>query len=361
MRLFLRIIYGIIGVAAFYWAIMYGFAYLHREDTFNILVHGSCPNIPPFAAKIYFGMVTDAPLGVCSGEKLLNGGWSARESGGVWTIGTQAYLKIATQMWPTGDIKASFDASSYVGLGFYAGVQKVRASIQGEVIGEWVFMSGLQAPDTTFIIPHELRRKNDPVNIVLLIDAPLNPKALGTSGDDRELGLHLRTATFNAWAIGDACPRAPPLGAHVYFGTVPDSAVAYCSGERLLALGWGTREAGGVWTLGIGARLTVPTKGWPDGDVKAMFSASSYVGLGFHEGVQTIHAFIDGEKVAQWVFTTGKTPDEISLIIPSKARANGRTVDIDLEIDPPANPKVLGKGMDDRDLGLSLRSVVFLI
>ena len=156
----------------------------------------------------------------------------------------------------------------------------------------------------------------------------------------------------------DACLPTPALGVRIYFKKTPDSADV-CSGEKFLASGWGEIETGGVWTLGPQAVFRIPTIDWPEGDVTAIFDASSYIGLGFHQGVQKIHVFIDGQKITEWNFSTGSSPPDTSFIITRQARGRSNTVNIVFQIDPPFNARALGKAPDDRELGLSLRSVVF--
>jgi hypothetical protein len=153
------------------------------------------------------------------------------------------------------------------------------------------------------------------------------------------------------------CATAVTIQHTVYFGTDRATKDWDCIGTAFLRSGWGTMEANGVWSLEKEARLSIPTVGLPNTDLGLSFDLSTYAGLGFARGTQIVRAFLNDRPMASWTFTTGLAAPETRFRVPPELVNASGMLEIKFEIEPPMNPKKLGIANDDRDLGISLRSV----
>jgi hypothetical protein len=152
------------------------------------------------------------------------------------------------------------------------------------------------------------------------------------------------------------CSAAPSTNSTINFGTGA-SGNGGCIGTAFLKSGWGPPERLGVWSLGTEARLSIPSAGFRGMDGELVFDLSTYVGLGFHRGTQTVQAKVKDRLLATWTFATGLPAPDTRIVVPASFLDPSGVLDITLEINPPMNPHKLGLAPDDRDLGISLRAV----
>jgi hypothetical protein len=153
------------------------------------------------------------------------------------------------------------------------------------------------------------------------------------------------------------CATAVTMQHTVHFGTNRAAKDWDCIGTAFLQSGWGTMEAGGVWSLGREARLSIATVGLAKANYALAFDLSTYAGMGFTQGTQTVRVFVNGHPTATWTFTTGlPAPDTRFIVRPELIDASG-VLNVAFEVEPTMNPKALGIANDDRDLGITLRSV----
>lgn len=154
-----------------------------------------------------------------------------------------------------------------------------------------------------------------------------------------------------------SCATSIEVRYTIYFGTNQPMKDWDCQGTFFLQSGWGPPEPGGVWTYGREARLSIRAGG-PSGAVSALvFDLSTYTGMGFARGTQTIKVYLNDQLAATWAFTSGVTPPWTRVAVPPGLTDPTGRLDIRFEIDPPLNPKTLGIANEDRDLGVTLRSV----
>jgi hypothetical protein len=153
------------------------------------------------------------------------------------------------------------------------------------------------------------------------------------------------------------CPTAVTAGRTVFFGANLGGKDSDCIGAHFLRSGWGAMESGHVWSLGKDARLSIAIADMPRGNLDLTFDLSTYTGIGFYQATQTVRVLVKGRLLATWAFTTGAPlPDTRIGLGPDLLEPNG-VLDVEFEIDPPMNPKKLGLANDDRELGISLRSL----
>ncbi|CAN5252648.1 hypothetical protein BH10PSE9_BH10PSE9_03640 [soil metagenome] len=150
----------------------------------------SCPVPLPAGRVVRFG--TD-PAKACFGGPFLQSGWGGSESVGVWSAAGEALISIPSAIAPSRPVIAVFDLSTFAGLGFYQGTQTVRVVARGQQLATWRTEPGSPPLDGRLVIPPELREPDGRINLTFRIDPPLNPKKLGLSVDDRNLGVFVRS------------------------------------------------------------------------------------------------------------------------------------------------------------------------
>ncbi|CAN7181748.1 hypothetical protein [Bosea sp. LjRoot237] len=126
----------------------------------------------------------------CAGRRYLGAGWGLPEATGVWTTADKAQIKLPARGLPAGELEAVLNASSFTGLGFYPGVQRVTVEVSGKPLAEWSFMAN-QPRATRFHIPAEARNQDGDLDVTFSIHDPVQPSAAGLSPDQRKLGLNL--------------------------------------------------------------------------------------------------------------------------------------------------------------------------
>jgi hypothetical protein len=153
------------------------------------------------------------------------------------------------------------------------------------------------------------------------------------------------------------CATAVTVRHIVHFATKGATKDWDCSGPAFLQSGWGAPEAGGVWSLGAEARLSVTTTTEPGTLSGISFDLSTYTGLGFATGTQTVRAYLNGRPMAIWTFTRGQAAPDTRISIPPDVVDASGVLNLRFEIDPPMNPSQLKTANDNRDLGINLKSL----
>jgi hypothetical protein len=153
-----------------------------------------------------------------------------------------------------------------------------------------------------------------------------------------------------------ACPARVPIDSTIEFGRSGADGDDSCMGAKFLKSGWGAPEALGVWSSGGQARLSLATAQVPKLGVEIAFDLSTYTGLGFYSGMQSVKVVVNDRELAKWNFKSGSPAPDARIVIPPELVDSSGSLDITFEIDPPLNPHKLGISADDRDLGVSLRS-----
>lgn len=188
------------------------------------------------------------------------------------------------------------------------------------------------------------------VDLTLAVAEPRSPRELGWSGDERPLGILVRSLTL------EEIDRSVPLGEEIAFSEGSGA-------ERLLGDGWSGLEPTGVWTDGEKASVVLELEGAPSGDVEFLLAVDPFVTPGHRE--LRVDVAAGGERLGTRVFRSrrrffrfGRRYEPLRFVLPAAVRdARGRVV-IELIIHQPARPLDLGLSEDSRQLGLHLRSLV---
>jgi hypothetical protein len=158
------------------------------------------------------------------------------------------------------------------------------------------------------------------------------------------------------------CPSPQaPLGDHddVYFGTEPqDGHPKSCPHTTGSSDAWFAPEPMGIWGLGHVSRLNLEGADWGAKTVRLDLHLSTYAGLGFAKGNQTIAIKVHGVVLAREIVHIGITDQVVTLTLPRAMRDAPDRVTIEFETDPTLTPAQLGgPKADTRSLGVYLRAL----
>ncbi len=130
----------------------------------------------------------------------LGRGWSVPEEWGRWAEGHSAELRVSLPELPDSDL--ALDICACVLFGAKAGRQIVTIYANDRQVERWASDS-LLATEVSVRIPAEVIRGRRLLTLRFEIDAPVSPKDLGTSADERVLGFGLLSARIS---LADAPP-----------------------------------------------------------------------------------------------------------------------------------------------------------
>jgi hypothetical protein len=129
-------------------------------------------------------------------------GWSVPEAWGIWTCGKQAILamrlpnELPSELTLIARLHAITDGRT---------PQEADVLINGQKVGRWTFATAEQEV-RRLTIPSAVAVMRQPMEISFLVDHPLRPSSLGSSADDRPLGLALHELRIEAATCeGDHC------------------------------------------------------------------------------------------------------------------------------------------------------------
>jgi len=165
----------------------------------------------------------------------------------------------------------------------------------------------------------------------------------------------VRQAIIEHWP--DSCSVSENIQHTIDIGTRSVAKDWGCSSEVVLGAGWGPVETRGVWSSSTQARLSIATAGLPRTRLELAFDLSTYTGMGFYHGTQTVHVSLNDRPMASWTFGPGLPAPDTRLVVPEDLVNSSATLEVAFEIDRPMNPKKLGVANDDRELGITLRAI----
>jgi hypothetical protein len=155
-----------------------------------------CVNRLPRGLRIDFKQAGRPPHALDQAS-FLDAGWHGLEPGAVWSKGRLSHIRLPRAILPPGSLRLALDLTSYTGMGFRNGTQTLRASVDGVRVGEWKFVTFVNPPEVSFVLPAGAGAGAGTLDLMLEVDAPQNPRALGIDpNDERELGVLLRALTF---------------------------------------------------------------------------------------------------------------------------------------------------------------------
>ena len=124
------------------------------------------------------------------------------------------------------------------------------------------------------------------------------------------------------------------------------------STDSIKNYGLSAKENCGRWTNGHDVYMEIPV--FTDSGVEIKFVAWPYI-VEQHK-VQDIDVFIGDEKIATWYWELGKDAPNQTLKIPAN-KIQGENLILHFHIKNPVSPQELGRGQDDRKLGMRFESV----
>jgi hypothetical protein len=146
--------------------------------------------------------------------------------------------------------------------------------------------------------------------------------------------------------------------ADIYFSNGPQPGHPKACPHATDGDAWYAPEAMGVWGRGRLSSLTLTGAGWGQKTVRLDLHVSTYAGMGFTQGDQTLTVKAHGAILGRQVLHAGMPDQVMALTLPVGSRDGPDKVQLDLETDPPLTPAQVGgaKG-DTRSLGVYLRSL----
>lgn len=127
-----------------------------------------------------------------------------------------------------------------------------------------------------------------------------------------------------------------------------EAANPFCS---IFTSGWSSPEGWGIWSNGPRSQLRIKLTAQPDGDVRLYLAMHGYS----RSDHQTVAISSRGIPITTLTAATGADLP-YTITVPNRLVANGEIL-LDLTMQDPVSPKDLGQGLDERVLGIGLRSV----
>jgi Uncharacterised nucleotidyltransferase len=261
-------------------------------------------------------------------------GWSSTEPTGRWTDGPLAVLAIQ---------RAPGRGGTFLrleGQTIHAEPNKPQVI---DVWSGWRRLARLSwktgAPETHVIPLPPALYEREVLTVLLHVRSPIAPANIGSSPDQRQLGLHLRDIR-SSHCVRDAATAALDL--------------RHGSGDRaVLWSGWSTPEPGGCWTDGPDALVR-----WISPRDLARSARLVIRGFAFSPGnvVLTGTISINGRRVGTLShLDLASRPSDLSL--PLEVKPGERQINVHIHLDNPRSPPELGLSPDERRLGLFLQSI----
>jgi hypothetical protein len=265
-------------------------------------------------------------------------GWSPPESGGIWTLGPRAELRIGFDRLDGGDHALNL----LIGMVCVdaANPLDVELLVNGERVAARSFTDAAAGGLWRVALPPIMA--SGAADLAFLVDEPRTPLALGWSTDDRELGIHLRTLSVvdltRSFRVGETLVLSQASGA-----------------EQVLGDGWAAPEATGAWTVEehawIGLRVANPE---PAG-VDVVLDVVPFVTPGHPK--LSVEVWVSDQRVATQVFRDGEPARPLRVRLPAAMLDQAGRATLELRLSEPARPRDVGHSEDPRRLGVYLQSL----
>jgi hypothetical protein len=122
--------------------------------------------------------------------------------------------------------------------------------------------------------------------------------------------------------------------------------------EAYRVTGWSTTETNFTWTEGTSAKLALPVPA----NAGALVLKMTMAGLVHEPGLpfQPVEVYANGQKIADWQVGSNS---EFTTPVSAEMTKDGGTLSIEFRIPKAVSPKSLGISVDERVLGLCVRSL----
>jgi hypothetical protein len=160
-----------------------GTALEHGHPSFQLITRLTVPQAPPLAP----GSEIDMSITGNWGGTLISG-WSAPETGGVWTNAVEAHLRLPLRADAVNDLTLDFNAHAFVTANHPS--VTVTVVTGDETVETWHFNTQAPSGNRSLTIPKQLL-SGEVLDVAFRIDTPKSPSSLGISEDGRLLGLGL--------------------------------------------------------------------------------------------------------------------------------------------------------------------------
>ena len=136
----------------------------------------------------------------------LEGGWSAPDEYGCWTLGTEATLTLRLDPRPDGPTSLSVFVSDIM-VDVTAPTLPVEVSANGKMLTKWTMGPDRTPHQRTVELPPEVIPLDGSLSLVIRVATPRTPSSMGWSGDTRPLGIRLTRAVIGGRGLLDLVAR----------------------------------------------------------------------------------------------------------------------------------------------------------
>lgn len=259
----------------------------------------------------------------------LDDGWSNKESWGVWSENNISSISFALDELPDKDVEVQVE------LGAFNGDKAVAVYANG-IFMKNIVVSGEGNNIYSIVIPEECVKSKELTIEFNCTDKLLSPSELGTSSDDRTLGISLISIVLNL----------------VDGSTVENK--LYLSSQELkkyLGEGWSVQESWGVWSESQECGMTLKQSKYPNEDVKLTFNANAY------NSNKTMDIFINDNFLEELIIESSGNKD-YTLEIPASYVQNDLNISVIFKFKSELlSPQDLGQGDDTRKLGIGITTI----
>lgn len=299
------------------------------HDTREIHTNGTI-----IKAEQNYTLGTQIDFSTSESKKFRRIGWGSLESAGSWTIGKSATLEL-DNLPSDESLLLEIDVTPFTVAGKLP-TQHIELFINNHTLGNL----DLTAKGThKMLIPSKyLKGKQDLVK--LSISSPTSPKELGISGDDRELGVQVRTLTIS------------PLTEYTFNEPINFTTKDF-NASPWLDTGWTTPEKEGTWTIGTTTNVLLKT---PSVAPKELVLEATLTPLLSPPRLtkQIVKVSVNGHNIGEW--NVNKT-DTYIVPIPTEAITNSDII-ITFSIPTAKAPFLLDLNEDARQLGVRFSSLI---
>jgi hypothetical protein len=276
----------------------------------------------------------------------VNESWSQPDDLGTWTMGEDANLVLYLSEPVETPVISTFYLTDVAVSEAYPHLN-ISVDFNGLNVADWILGPSRMPEERKVLVPADILRRQNPLNISFHIDSPRTLQELKWSDvDTRRLGFRLTSL------------RMDPVDIQRYkFGEIIDFTAAG-NGRRFLGSHWTLPDRYGSWTVGESARMTMRFEEKPVEPVALSFVVSDcMVSLGSPELPVRVSA--NGHLIGEWILGPDRVPQVRSVELPAGVMTENAELDLAFEIPTPRTPASLGWSSDSRPLGLRLTRAAF--
>ncbi len=285
------------------------------------------------------------------GDPVFAANFSDVEHLGRWTVGPSAALVLPTPPG-TSDVTLSAQVGALINPAKLP-VQRTGVLVNGEPVGEWVFLHD-GSVQREVVIPRKLLT-DETMRVEFRFSKTLSSAELGSGEDTRQLALLFKDVQLHWFAYDKDHPdpdRPADQPSAVFLPLPRDQTLHFAAGARPeqpgIFSGLFPADPAGSWSDGPDTTLCLRVPD-PDRDVVlSVFAGAAFVPN--RHPVQRVNVFANGHQIATWTYDTGAAQRD-EAVIPHAFLNDGRVV-LRFHFAQPVIPADYSDSKDTRRLAL---------